>query len=131
MNVMSKIEALDANKSISGNIPTKIKKEVKEVICPYLTDCINATMEKCCFPNTRQDADISAIHKKDDKCRRVNYRPISVLSSMSKIMSEQITQYLLVYHLHCSLGFDRDTAHTMLCFELVRLGKSVSMFRVQ
>ena len=34
LNVMIKIEALDNSKSNSGNIPTKIIQEAKEVICP-------------------------------------------------------------------------------------------------
>ena len=96
---MIKIEALDNSKSNSGNIPTKIIQEAKEVICPYLTDCINATMDNCCFPDKLKEADVCAIHEKDDTCQKVNYRPISSLSAMSKIferiMSEQINQFFL------------------------------------
>ena len=99
LNVMIKIEALDNIKSNSGNIPTKIIQEAKEVICPYLTDCINATMDNCCFPDKLKEADVCAIHKKDDTCQKVNYRPFSVLSAMSKIferiMSEQINQFFV------------------------------------
>ena len=70
LNVMIKIEALDNSKSNSGNIPTKIIQEAKEVICPYLTDCINATMDNCCFPDKLKEADVCAIHKKDDTCQK-------------------------------------------------------------
>ena len=62
LNVMIKIEAFDTGKSSSGNIPTKIIQEANEVICPYLTDCINATMDNCCLPNKQKEADVCAIH---------------------------------------------------------------------
>ena len=54
LNVMIEIEALDNSKSNSSNIPTKIVQKTKEVICPYLTDCMNVTMENCCFPNNER-----------------------------------------------------------------------------
>ena len=69
------------------------------MICPYLSACINATIDNCCFPDKLKEADISAIYKKDDTCQKVKYRPISVLSAMSKsferIMSEQINKYFV------------------------------------
>ena len=40
-DAMKLVETLNAFKSISGNIPTKIIKMAKDIICPYLTDCIN------------------------------------------------------------------------------------------
>ena len=50
LNVMTKIEALKTNKPSSDNLPTKIIHEAKGVICPYLTDSINAAMDNCVFP---------------------------------------------------------------------------------
>ena len=134
--LVSQVVVTKIIKQKSTNIRTKIIKEGKEVICPYLTDCINAIMKKCCFLKKLKEADVSSIHKKDDKCRKVNYRPISVLSGMSKIfkriMSEQITQYFIGILSSLLSGFrHRDTAHNMPCFELLRLGKRVSIFRVQ
>ena len=35
-------------------------------------------------------ADITPSHKKNDKCKKENYRPISILSSLSKIFEKQI-----------------------------------------
>ena len=59
-------------------------------------------MHKCSykkryFPDKLKEADVSAIHKNDDKCQKTNYRPISVLLGMSKIferiMNEQRNQH--------------------------------------
>ena len=50
---MAKLEALETNKVSRDNLPTKIIQEAKEVICPYLTDSINATMDNCVFYKKR------------------------------------------------------------------------------
>ena len=96
---MSKIEALDSSKASSGNIPTAIIKDAKEVIAPFLTSCINLVINNCYFPDKLKEAEVRAIHKNSDKCQKLNYRPNSVLPNMSRIiervMREQITQYFV------------------------------------
>ena len=42
--VMRQIESLDRSKSNSGGIPTSPLKDTKEIVSPYLTDCINSTI---------------------------------------------------------------------------------------
>ena len=64
LRVMTKIEALKTSKPSSDNLPTKIIQEAKEVICPYLTDSINATMDNCVFPKKLKEAEVRAIYKK-------------------------------------------------------------------
>ena len=61
---MNKIEALSTNNASSGNIPMKSIRDAKEVICPYLTRCINVAINKCYFPDIMKEADVSAIHVK-------------------------------------------------------------------
>ena len=84
-NTISKIKALDSSKASSGNIPTAIVRDAKEVICPYSTSCINAVTNNCHFQVKLKEADVTAIHKNGDKCQKLNYRPITVLPNMSKI----------------------------------------------
>ena len=55
------VEVLDTSKSTSGDIPTKIIKMAKENICPYQTDCINAAIYHCSFPDELKKTDVSAI----------------------------------------------------------------------
>ena len=94
---MQFVEVLDTSKSTSGDISTKIIKMAKENICPYLTDCINAAIYNCTFPDELKKADVSAIFKKDDPSCKENCRPISILAAMSKIyersMGVQMTSY--------------------------------------
>ncbi len=85
-DVMKFVETLDASKSTSGNEPTKIIKMAKYILCPYLTDCINTAIQNCSFPDELKKADVSSIFKQDDSSWKGNYRPISVLSALSKVM---------------------------------------------
>ena len=97
-NVINQIEALEANKPSSDNLPTKIMQEAKEVICPYLADSINAAMDNRVFPEKLKETEVRAIYKKGDTCQIMNYRPISILSALSKIferiISEQINKFM-------------------------------------
>ena len=96
---MNKIEVLSTNKASSGNKPIKIILDAKEVICPYLTSCINVAINKCYFPDKLKEFDVSAIHNNGDKCQKTNFTPISVLPSMStifeRIMNEQINEHFV------------------------------------
>ena len=76
---MEQIEAIDPSKSNSGNIPVKILQNSKDISIPYLTDCINAAINNCSFPNDLKVADVSAGYRRGVQTARSNYRPISVL----------------------------------------------------
>ena len=95
--VIKFVEVLDTNKSTSGDIPTKIIKMAKESICPYLSDCINAAIYNCTFPDELKKADVSAIFQKGDPGCKGNYRPISILAARSNIyernMGVQMNSY--------------------------------------
>ena len=41
---MKLVKVLDANKSTSGDMPTKVIKMDKESICLYLADCTNVAV---------------------------------------------------------------------------------------
>ena len=83
--VMKHIDLLDSKKSSGGNIPTDILKGTKELICPYLTDCINSTICDCKFPDEMKVAELIPVYKNDDSNVKENYRPISVLPAVSKV----------------------------------------------
>ena len=58
--------------------------------CRYISDflfaCYNASVVKSSeFPSILTPADIIPVFKKDDKECKNNYRPVSILSNMSKI----------------------------------------------
>ena len=85
MEVIRQIESLDKSKSNSGGIPTSELRDTKRIVCPYLNDCINSAILDCKFLDELKNADISPIFKGHDPTSKVNFRPMSVLSSTFKV----------------------------------------------
>ena len=95
--VMKQIDLLDKNKSNSGNVPTGMLKATREIVCPYLTDCINSAVYDCKFPNEVKEADLSPLFKNDDSNYKGNFRPISVLPAASKVYERLLKDQICPY----------------------------------
>ena len=78
-------------------MPIKIIKLATKVNINQLTDCINASINENIFPNELKLGDVSPIFKKDDSTDKNNYRPISVLSAISKIYEKLLTEQINAY----------------------------------
>ena len=83
--VGKQINTLKSNKANSDKIPTDKLKKAKDLASPYLTDCINSAIYESEFPKELKDADVSPGFKRGITTKKVNYKPISVLPSVSKI----------------------------------------------
>ena len=82
-----------------NNIPAKHLKESSEICKEYLLKIWNdEILENQSFPDELKLADITPIFKKEDATLPKNYRPVSVLPSVSKvferIMQKQLLQYI-------------------------------------
>ena len=73
------------------NIPPKILKQSADTCGPYLKDIVNGIFQSGSFPDELKKADVTAIFKSTDKTQEKNYRPVSVLPTVSKII-ERIMQ---------------------------------------
>ena len=88
------------------------------VIAPVLTSLINKSLSDGAFPKLWKSAKVSALFKGGDKLSKDNYRPISILPTVSKIIERAVHLQLSNYLEHnnllstCQFGF--------------RLGKSTS-----
>ena len=76
------------NKKASQNsdIPTKIIKENSDIFGKALCSFINDSIKSFTFPSCLKEADITPIHKKGKKDKKENYRPVSILPVLSKIL---------------------------------------------
>ena len=79
--------SLDSTKKTSAVIPTKIVKLAKKKIRKDLANCINESIKKNEFPNELKAADLTPIFKKENPLNKENYRPVSVLPTVSKILT--------------------------------------------
>ena len=86
-DIYKQLDRLDPkNTTPLGSIPAKILKGSSDIFLPYLTTTFNLRLAENCFPNELKNGDMSSLYKKNDPLNKKNNRPITVLSSTSKIL---------------------------------------------
>jgi potassium voltage-gated channel Eag-related subfamily H protein 8 len=76
---------------------TKMLKYVKYEVGDLLTLMVNQSLQTGVFPDSLKIAKVIPIHKKDETYKIENYRPISLLSSVSKVFEKVIHNQLANY----------------------------------
>ena len=79
------------------HIPVGLVKDASEYISNPLSLIYNASMSKGSFPDTWKIARVSPIFKSGAKDERSNYRPISVLSVLSRVFERIVHDQLLEF----------------------------------
>ena len=96
--IINIISSLDPNKSTGPNsIPTKILKLLKNDISAQLSDIFNVSFSTGVFPTILKIAKVVPIHKKQSKLAYSNYRPISLLSNLEKILEKLMYRRIFKY----------------------------------
>ena len=83
-NIMSKLNTSKANGP--DGISNRVLRECADSLCTPLTDLFNKSMNDSIFPSLWKLSIISPVYKKALRHLKENYRPVSLLSCMSKIM---------------------------------------------
>ena len=93
-----KLKKLKTNKA-SGfdNIPAKFLKLGADQLSYSLTPIINSTIEIKTYPDHTKRAEVTPLYKKSDNLAKENYRPLSILTSTSKIFEGIMCDQLLTF----------------------------------
>lgn len=105
-NEISNIITKMKNKNSCGfdGISSSLLKYVSDsILCP-LTALVNKSLEEGQMPNILKQAKVIPIFKKNDKMEMENYRPISLLPTVSKIF-EKVVYKRLYNFLNCNSVF--------------------------
>ena len=96
--VTNEINSLAINKaSPIDSIPPIILKNHTEIISSKIEMDFNKAIADGIFPQNMKLADVTPVFKKEDKHLKCNYRPVSVLPSMSKVFERIIRRQISAY----------------------------------
>ena len=93
--VHGQLKQLRTNKAIGlDNISARLLKDSASVTSKSLTKLFNQSLVTCTFPSLWKFGKVSALFKKGDRCDPNNYRPITVLPTLSKILEKAVHNQL-------------------------------------
>ena len=96
--VCKKLRDLKVNKACGYDmIPAKFLKFGSDVLCYSLTGVINTFIDRNMFPNVCKQAEVSPVYKKKEQLIKSNYRPVSILTAMSKIFESVLCEQIMMY----------------------------------
>ena len=95
---------LSSSKAVGvDGVPVQAIRKCFPVIGPHLLHIINTSIVTCVFPSSWKVASVVPLHKSGPKDTATNFRPISLLSVLSKlcekIVCEQLSSYLISHDL--------------------------------
>ena len=67
------------------NIPARLLNIGAAPLAGILSHLLNVSIEQCLFPDELKFADVAALYKKAKRMCKENYRPVSMLTSLSKV----------------------------------------------
>ena len=86
-DVKDVLRNLNVNKACGPDlISPRLLKEGAIILSWPLSTIFNRSLEQGYFPTCWKYGNVTPIHKKDDKSAPSNYRPITLLSSLGKVM---------------------------------------------
>ena len=96
--LISTIKALDVTKATGHDgLSAKILKTSVDIVAPSLLKIVNISLLQGRFRKSLKIAKINPIHKGGQKPDPSNYRPISVLTILSKVIEKHVAKHLFAY----------------------------------
>ena len=114
------ISSLDKTKATGyDGISSKILRTLISVLCIPLTNLFNKCIKTCILPRQPKCANVTPIFKKENPLMKKIYRPVSILTSVSKIFEKIIALQLqnfqnTVYHPYISAFRKQHSCQSVL-----------------
>ena len=123
-DILTYVKSLSSDKAVFDDIPLYILKEATQCVIEPLTHIVNLSLKTGIVPSICKRARVTPIHKTGDKSNPNNYRPISILPFIGKIIeyfvSQQLTEYMednRLFSRH-QFGFRKNHSTNYLMFDL-------------
>ena len=89
---------MDSKKSTGyDGFPVKLLKVGSDPLSMIISELINMSIDECTFPDLLKYAEIAALFKKLDRLCKENYRPVSILTALSKVFEKMYCRQLTSY----------------------------------
>ena len=113
--VLDIMKGLDVSKANGpDNIGNKILKMIAQNIAVPLTKLFNFSLSSGKFPDQWKQAHVTPVHKKNDRQDKNNYRPISLLPNLGKILERLVFKHLYKYCIDNNLLTWRNSGYKPL-----------------
>ena len=126
IEIFNIIKSLDSNKANGyDNISVKILKKINSHVCKVISELINQSYYESKYPDSLKLAKVIPIFKSGSKKLPGNYRPISILSNLNKIIEKVIYNRLYSFFTKNNIlnssqfGFREGHSTTMALSEFV------------
>jgi len=100
MKIIGGLKSGICNKTL---IPAFLLKKTGLLLLSPIARLINSSFKSGVFPDVLKDAQIVPVHKSGSETEMSNYRPISVLSYVSKIFEKCISNRIIAYANKCKI----------------------------
>ena len=124
--ILKLLKQLNPAKSAGiDNLTGKFLKEGAPVLASPITDLVNLSISLSLFPGDCKIAKLKPIYKKEAKTKPKNYRPISLLPLLSKIIERMIHNQhknfwtKIMFCININLDFGSITPQTLVCLTLL------------
>ena len=89
------IDKMNVKKAVGvDKLSVKLLKAGKSSLVTPITSLVNTTLATSIFPDRLKEAQVTPLYKKCDPLLKKNYRPVSVLTNVSKIYERVICNQL-------------------------------------
>ena len=124
-SILAYVKSLPRDKAVFDEIPLFILRQATPCFIEPLTHIVNLSLKNGVIPNICKKARVTPLHKAGDKNDPNNYRPISILPFIGKIIeyfvSQQLTDYMEDNRLFTrhQFGFRKNHSTNYLMFDLL------------